>query len=178
MKRIVLAALILVTALVNTTVKAQTTNILRISGITGSSTVFHHQNDIDIGTFSWGVDAPALLGSGAVKPTFTDFTITKRVDMTSPTIVAKCVTAEAIPGASIFVVGASPAAGGYDIFRITLTGVVITSVKSAPPDIDGSPMETITIHCTQTYNWTFTPLNSNGTLGTPITTTYTVSTGA
>ena len=67
---------------------------LKLDGIPGESARDRHANKIDVLSFSWGVSAPT---DG--RPSFQDFSFTKRVDRASPQLLIRAAGGQAIPSA-------------------------------------------------------------------------------
>jgi type VI secretion system secreted protein Hcp len=131
---------------------------LKLDGIKGESTDDKHKGEIDIESFSWGVtNAGATGGGGAGKATFKEFTVTKRIDRSSPKLMLACATGEKIPQLQ-FAVSREPTPGtpeGGDFYIITLSDILISSYSSA--GVQGGadlPMESISFNFTKiTYEY-------------------------
>jgi type VI secretion system secreted protein Hcp len=117
---------------------AQEDFFLKLDGITGESTNNEHKGWIEVESFSWGASNPTTIGSatggaGAGKATFQPFTITKRMDSTSPTLFLHCASGKHIANG---VVQIYRKAGGdnlkLDLLEtIDLTDVLLTEVDDA-----------------------------------------------
>jgi type VI secretion system secreted protein Hcp len=68
---------------------------LKLDGVTGESTDDKNKGQIEIYSFSWGASNPVTIGSqstgsGAGKVSFASFSITKKLDSSSPTLLKNC----------------------------------------------------------------------------------------
>ena len=68
--------------------------MLKLTGIEGESHVQGHENEIDIDSWAWGLHQTGTFsgggGGGAGKVDASDFSFTKRVDKSSPTLMQFC----------------------------------------------------------------------------------------
>ena len=99
---------------------------LKIAGIQGESA----DGTIPIESFSWGVTGPreAQTGSGLGKPVFTDLTIVKLVDSTSPKLLQLAVDGKFLPAVQL----TCRKAGGQQEFAFyKITGVLIALLRDA-----------------------------------------------
>jgi type VI secretion system secreted protein Hcp len=149
--------------------------LLRIDGLTGESTVVNHVGDIGATAFSFGVTGrpPPSPGSPSGPPIFTDLSVTKFVDKTSPTLVVDSASARSILGVILFVQATAPTV--VDSYKVTLLGVYVTSVNSGGV-INGRPTETVTFKFNE-IRIQYTPINPDGSLGAPVTSCVIVATG-
>jgi type VI secretion system secreted protein Hcp len=149
------------------------TNVLHIPNVTGDSTAAPHVGDMEIDSFVWSVaTAPVGGGTGGVgPPTFSDISISKRVDRATPTLSQKCAAGANLGTVVIYITRARANGLYYDYYRVTLGQAYLTgdSVSGAG---NGQPLqETLTLHFS-TIQWTYTPVDSQGVLQSPITTQY------
>ena len=74
---------------------------LKIDGVAGESTDSKHKSEIDVLSFSWGATQSASGafggGSGAGKVNILDLGITKRMDKSTPVLLAHCCTGKHFP---------------------------------------------------------------------------------
>jgi type VI secretion system Hcp family effector len=143
--------------------------VLHIPGVAGESTVQHHAGDIDITGFTWSVSNPNVGQGSGSSPTFTDVSVTKLVDSSSPILASAC--ANRTPYGSVTIYCTKFAnSDTLDYYTIALGTCTVTGVSSSSQSIYGPITETITLHFTS-IQWTYLPVN-NGTTGTPIVTHY------
>src|SRR6187402_1470714 len=79
---------------------------LKIEGIDGESGDSKHKDEIEILSFSWGVSNPSSLsgaggGGGLGRAMLQDFSLTHRVDKSSPILFLSCCTGKHIPSATL-----------------------------------------------------------------------------
>lgn len=77
---------------------------LKIDGIKGESRDEKHRDWIEIESFSWGVSQSGSFAGGtptAGKVSLQDFTITKKLDKSSPLLMKTCATGKALPAVQI-----------------------------------------------------------------------------
>jgi type VI secretion system secreted protein Hcp len=100
---------------------------LKIDGITGEGT----GGTITVESFSWGVNTQRNISTGAAagRPVFTDLTIVKLVDKTSPVLLQTAVTGKHLPAVQL----TCRKAGGDPQVTATysLTGVLIGLFQDA-----------------------------------------------
>lgn len=137
---------------------------LKIEGIPGDSTVEGHAGEIEVQTFSVGVEQQGLVnfatgaGGGASKSRFKPLMVVKRVDSSSPLLFINCAMGTKLKSAVITLVN-DLAESSEDFFKIVLTDVVIAAV-SAKGDVEVSDstltlMENVEISYTK-IEWVFT----------------------
>lgn len=148
--------------------------LLRINGLSGESTVTNHVGDIDATTFSFGVTGypPSSSGGTGSPPVFTDLSVTKYVDKTSPPLVFDAAIAKSISGVILFVQATTPTV--VDYYKVTLTGVAVTSVNTGGV-VNGRPTETVTLRFSE-IRIDYTPINPDGSLGTTVTSCFNLAT--
>ena len=152
---------------------------LALTGINGESTNSAFLNQIVVNSFSVGLTAPTSSsgGAGAGKPSFSNLTITKTLDKSSPILFLDCAEGTIISHA---VLSFQSQIGSQTVFyTITLNNVQVTSVESSGSSGgDNRPGESISL-AFQSIQWTYQQLDSNGNpVGSPITTSYNLSTGS
>jgi len=77
---------------------------LKIDGIKGESTDKGHSGEIEIESFSWGVGSTQSntgTGGGAGKAVFSDLTIVKIVDSTSPALFSTAASGKFLPAVQL-----------------------------------------------------------------------------
>lgn len=141
---------------------------LKIEGIDGPST--SNPNHIDILSFSWGVSQTATYGAGASgqeakagRANFSDLSIMKVLDKTSPALADACARGMIIPSVYILYdkpIGASGATQA-SYYRLYLKDALITSVQ-----VSGSsenPSESVTF-AYQAVEYAYNPEDDKGNL--------------
>jgi type VI secretion system secreted protein Hcp len=104
---------------------------LKVDGLDGDATDEAHLNDIPVQTFSWGVanaSDPALgTGAGAGKSSFSSFSITKRVDKTSPRLVIDSASGTHIKTVDFL----ASRQGAVNYLKYTFSDVIVASIDEA-----------------------------------------------
>lgn len=81
--------------------------ILKLDGIKGDSTIKGHEDQIELDSFSWGVNqqgnAHTSSGAGAGKSTCHDVSLTKLADSSSTDLALACCTGKHIAKAELFI---------------------------------------------------------------------------
>lgn len=106
---------------------------LKISGIPGESVDSKHKNEIDVLSFSWGVDTRTQQTSaGRVtrtgKAALQDFSFVKYVDGASPALFVSACQGEHIPEAQ-FALARKAGENQQEYYKITLKDVLVSSVR-------------------------------------------------
>ena len=121
---------------------------LKLDGIKGESTVKLHKGEIEISSFSFGVSNAGTAahgsGGGAGKTSFQSFTITKKLDKSSPALFLDAASGKHIKFADVSFMRK---AGGkqQDYLKIKLTDVLISSLQQGQSP-HGTPTESITFN--------------------------------
>jgi type VI secretion system secreted protein Hcp len=140
---------------------------LKLDGIDGESQDKGHSGEIEILSFSWGVEQTisreSASGAGAGKVTIKDITITKHVDKSSPMLMNACATGQHIKTAQLEVVGKSRSQS-LDLF-LKLEDILVSSVQ-LHVNTD-SPMEVISLNFTKVEE-DYVPLDKTGQAGVPV----------
>ena len=143
--------------------------VLHIPNVTGQSVVSHHTGDIDLTGFNWSLSNPFVSVGQNSNPTFSDVTVTKLVDSSSPILASACAIHTSYTSAAIYCT-TTINSSSLDFYTVTLGNCTVTGVTVNSQSSSGPLTETITLHFT-TIQWTYVPV-SNGTAQTPITTHY------
>lgn len=137
---------------------------IKIEGVEGEGP----DSAVSINSFSWGVSNPTSMGSSGLsagKATFKEFTVTKRIDKSSPMLLTRMAMGQHIKSAKLFCRNA----GGGDYYQLTLQDVLISSFVSQSGD--GMPMESLSFNYTK-IEYSYSPTKSDGSLDKPIVSTY------
>ena len=105
---------------------------LKIDGIQGESTDVHHQGEIDVLSWSWGVSQSpgggGGGGGGAGKPAFQDVHVMTRISAASPLLLQACATGKHIKTAVLSGVRAGASATtpfpSYQFYDLLISSVV------------------------------------------------------
>ena len=103
----------------------------KIGDIKGESLDSKHKDEIEVLSWSWGVQQSGSMahggGGGEGKASFNDFNFTHHVDKASPVLLKACATGEHIKEATITVRKAGK--GQQEYLIIKMSDVLITSVN-------------------------------------------------
>ena len=101
---------------------------LKLAGVTGEATDPSHTGEIEVMSWSWGQEAPAVVGGSAPKgrAAMSELTVVKRVDASTPTLMAMLRTHKLISSATLTVrkAGSTP----LPYFKLDLSNVRVTSL--------------------------------------------------
>ena len=105
----------------------------KIGTIKGESQDSKHKDEIDVLSWSWGLEQSGSIGhgggGGAGKASFQDLTFTHHIDKASPLLMKACATGQHIPTSTLTVRKAGK--GQQEYLVIKMTDVIITSVVSS-----------------------------------------------
>jgi type VI secretion system secreted protein Hcp len=113
---------------------------IKFDGIQGPSADAQHKGEVDVLSWSWGVQArfaAAGGGSGAGKAQFQDFQFVMKTSEASPQVFLKCAAGQHIKYATL-----TGRAGKIDFLTIKLSDVLITSFDSSA-NADEAPAEQV-----------------------------------
>jgi type VI secretion system secreted protein Hcp len=166
-----LAALVLFSAgtLLPAMVSASTLYFVKFEGIDGESQVEGHRGAIDVLAFSFGAS-----NSGSGKVNVQDLSFTKRVDSTSPLLFRACVTGTHYGSVKLTCARASGDGKPREYLTITLSDVLVSSVSGGGSAGDDGQSENISLNF-EKLEMTVRRLNSDGSLGAPVTTSWSAS---
>jgi type VI secretion system secreted protein Hcp len=126
------------------------TNFIEIDGIKGETTAAQGKDKIEVLSWSHGVSMPLTSGASNTarahgRSVHQDFTFTKYIDITTPTLNLKCTGGDDIKKIELTVFQADKADGpDVQYYTITMEDVILTSVS-----IGGGgdrPIETVTFN--------------------------------
>lgn len=136
---------------------------LYIAGIPGEATANGHTNEIAVLSYSEGVSIPVTIGSGGGTtgtPAFNHLKIVKYLDKASPLLLLACAQGTHISQAVLTL--RDQAGGQVEFYKITLTGVFISSVQiGGSGSGDARPTETVTL-AFQQIQWTYQQVDDKG----------------
>jgi type VI secretion system secreted protein Hcp len=103
---------------------------LRLQGVTGEAVDADHKGEIDVVSWSWGMQAPtsAITGAATSKAVISELHVIKRVDQSSPTLMNFLRGNKVMAQAQLTVrkAGQKP----LEYFKIELENVRVTSLKA------------------------------------------------
>ena len=151
---------------------------LNFPSISGDVVAKGFENQIQLDSFHWGVGRTISSPSGsgireASAPSVSEITVTKLMDKASPLLLQNSLVGEAVSPVTITFVK-DTGTGPIIYAEYTLDNVLISgySVSSG----GDNPTESLSLSFTK-FTFKFTPTNPDGSLGTPIQTTYDLALG-
>jgi type VI secretion system secreted protein Hcp len=118
----------------------------KIGDIKGESLDDKHKDEIEVLSYSWGVNNAGSMahgsGGGEGKASFHDISFTHRVDKASPVLMQSCATGTHLKEATI--THRKAGKGQQEFFVIKLTDVLVTSVQEGGGG-DGSLSEQVSL---------------------------------
>jgi type VI secretion system secreted protein Hcp len=144
---------------------------LKLDGITGESTKSGAEGWIEIFSFSNGASNPTSVafgtGSGAGKVDLSSVSLQKQLDIASPYMFAHCCAGTHIKTGNMIVREATGATTTQVYFQYDFTEAFIDSISWGGAAGGGKPSESLSISA-KSLMVTYTPQNSDGSLGTKI----------
>ena len=143
---------------------------INIDTIPGESMIKGFEKQIQVQSFSWGLNQTAVFGAstggGAGKVDVHNLTINHFVDTATPKLMLACASGQHIPKA---VLTCSKAGGGsvVNYFKLTLTDILVTSVAPAGTGND-TPMESFSLSCAK-FEVVYTGQDNAGKPTAPVT---------
>lgn len=103
---------------------------LRVRGVTGEADDADHKGEVEVNSWSWGMQAPAapIAGAAGGKTTIRELLVVKRVDQSSPTLMRFLRNNKLVSDARLTVrkAGKTP----LEYFKIDLENVRVTSIRA------------------------------------------------
>jgi type VI protein secretion system component Hcp len=172
---LVLLLVVIAIAMVPTAASAATQIFMLVPGIPGGSQVSGRSGWIDIFAFSGGVNAPATSTSPAPvrqpTPTPCQISVEKQLDIAGPLLWVATATGQIFHNIDIQVTTVAPGGVQFVAYDILLTNVQVMSIADSGSTGGGLPVETLSFKAANA-SLTVTPQNSDGTAGTPVTTSF------
>jgi type VI secretion system secreted protein Hcp len=136
---------------------------LKITGVTGEAQDVDHKGEIEVVSWSWGLQAPAAMGGAASttgRAALQELVVNKRVDLATPTLMQMVRNHKVVSSAILSVrkAGKTP----LEYFRIELVDVRVTAVMSNPEAAE--LMERLQLSFNK-IRVTYTPQSSTGAKG-------------
>ncbi len=150
---------------------------MNFPGISGDTVTKGFENQIQLDSFQWGVERAISAPAGGTRessaPHVGEITVTKLMDKASPPLLQSSLVGQAVGPVTITFVkdtGTGPIRyAEYILQNVLISGYSVSSGGD-------NPTESLTLSFTQ-VTFKFTPTNPDGSLGTPIQTTYDLVTG-
>jgi type VI secretion system secreted protein Hcp len=119
----------------------------KIGDIKGESQDSKHKDEVDVLSWSWGVQQSGTMahggGGGEGKASFNDFNFTHHIDKASPLLMKACATGQHISEATITVRKAGK--GQQEYLVIKMSDVLVTSVAMSVVADESTTTENVTL---------------------------------
>jgi len=138
---------------------------LKVDGIDGESVDDDHKNEIEVLSFSFGLQqmgsSGAGTGAGTSKVNVNDFVLTKYVDKSSVNLMKYCSNGKHIPSI-VFVARKAAGDSKLEYLKYTMTDSIISSVSiGASGGGDELPTENVSINFGK-IEWVYNPQTAQG----------------
>jgi len=145
---------------------------LKVDGVNGEATDVNHKDEIEVVSWSWGVELPPPGGgSGAGRPRVSELALVKHVDKASPSLFRHCLKGTHFP--AVVLAQRRSGAGNVSFLTITLNEVFVMRVGDASDG--GKPTESVSFAFSK-VTYTYTPLKPDGQPDAPVTLKWNVGT--
>jgi type VI secretion system secreted protein Hcp len=137
---------------------------IKFDGVDGESTHADHKGEIDVLSWTWGVNNASNLsggGSGKGKAQPQDFHFTHTYDKASPILAKKC--AQGVHFKEVVLTARKSGEGQKDFMKVTMKEVFITSAQPSAGG-DGQIMESISMSYGE-IGFSYKPQDEKGGLG-------------
>ncbi|MDI1252943.1 type VI secretion system tube protein Hcp [Thermomonas sp.] len=140
---------------------------LELDGVKGESTDDKHPGTIELQSFSWGASSGVSIGSastggGVGKATFSEFNMTKAVDISSPKLALISARGEHIKKAKIYIRKSGGAAGQVDYQVYELDTIFVTGIQVSG-GAGGEFHENLSLSPTK-FKWEYKQQGDDGSL--------------
>ena len=140
---------------------------LKLDGIDGEAQDDAHRNWIEITSFSEGLSAAvdSRVGGGRTTgtPSFSDLTVSKFLDRSSPLLRLKLAQGSVIPSATL-VVKRAGATNPVVFFEILMESVILSSVSASASSGQDRLVENVTLNFAK-ITWRYRPIDNTGKAG-------------
>jgi type VI secretion system secreted protein Hcp len=137
----------------------------KIGDIKGESLDSKHKDEIEVLSWSWGVQQSGTMahggGGGEGKASFNDFNFTHHVDKATPVLLKACATGEHIKEATITVRKAGKTQVEFLIYK--MNDVLITSVNPSGSGDSAATAESVAFQCSK-IDVEYKPQKADGSL--------------
>lgn len=116
---------------------------LRLDGVDGESADSRHMNEIQILSYSWGMNQTSSIGGsggGTGKASFSDMTFTTQLSKASPMLMLACASGQHVKMATF--TAHRPGGDTNQFFKVVLTDVLVTSYQSGGSEATGEIVPT------------------------------------
>jgi type VI secretion system secreted protein Hcp len=148
--------------------------LLIVEGLAGESDL--EPGAIDLASFSFGVQnavGPGGGGGGAGRATFSDITVVKKLDKSSPVLLRACASGQHFP--TVIITARKAGGKQQEYLKYTLKDIIVTSYQPGGTSNGGRPMESLSFTFA-TITTEYREQLRDGSLGPPIQTCWDVRT--
>jgi type VI secretion system secreted protein Hcp len=137
---------------------------LMLDGIKGEATDEAHKEEINVLSYSWGMNNPSAMASGAGtaggKVSVNDLVVSKSMDKTSPALHEHCCVGKVIPEGTLTVQRAGE--DKVQALVLKMENVFVTAVDGGDAaDMPSLPTETVTLSFKK-FKYIYTPQDKEG----------------
>lgn len=147
-----------------------TNYFLKLEGIKGETKDAKHKEEIDLISFSWGINqsggGAVGGGGGAGKAVATDFEVAMPVNRASPALFSACATGKHIATGTLSVRRAGKEQAEYLKFKFT--DIMITGYQESGNVDETVPLDVVRFNYAK-IEMSYAPQKADGTLETPVT---------
>ena len=137
----------------------------KIGDIKGESLDNKHKDEIEVLSWSWGVQQSGTMahgsGGGEGKASFNDFNFSHHVDKASPVLLKACATGDHIKDATITVRKAGK--GQQEFLIVKMNDILITSVNPSGASDAAATAEHVALQCSK-VDLEYKPQKADGSL--------------
>lgn len=141
---------------------------LKIGSVQGESKDADHAGEIELESFSWGVNQPTLTGVGkgrsAGKANHGDFHFTMKTSSASPVLMMACAGGDHLGDAIVSVRRAGAGGDHQEYLQWTLSDVMVSSFQHGGSSGAEYPVDQVSLNFSKIKK-DYKPLNDDGSLG-------------
>jgi type VI secretion system secreted protein Hcp len=141
---------------------------LRIDDIKGESKDSKHKEEIEVLSYTWGVNQSGSFdpggGGGAGRASFSDFSFMMPQSVASPVLMLSCASGKHLKEALLTARRSGKA--GADHFKLTFYDLLISSFQESASD-DSAPTESCSFNFSK-FEMEYRQQNTKGQLGPPV----------
>ena len=149
---------------------AQVDMFLKLDGINGESQDSHHPNEIQLYSFTFGVNNQGAgafgKGSGASKSDVHDIVVTKLTDLSTAPLMKSCTCGKTI-GDAIITIRKAGGDAPVEYLKVELKEVFVSQFHVGATDNGGIAQETVGLNFAK-VEFHYTPQDATGTAGATV----------
>jgi type VI secretion system secreted protein Hcp len=147
---------------------------IKFDGVEGESTNKDHKGEIEVLTWSWGLDAPVPAGTGAAsgKAKAAEFRFVHNYDKASPLLARAGASGRVFK--QVLLTARKSGEGQKDFLKVTMKEVFVTSVQLSGAE----PLSESVALSPRFISYDYAPTDAKGSLGPTVTFSWNLATGA